>query len=434
MRILLYTRPNSEQFLTTLAKDIDPAAQLYSISDFKGHGDIWAGKYLKEKNELDLFENDIYENIRLRCRFLRSLQKDTAYRLIRKYAYFVNQVFENFKPDMVLSQLPDNYCMDVIQRLAVLKSITLISMTGEFIHGYSRLTLRGERIDVREVSREEAQKVTDELLDKMYKPFYAENLGNTYKKHIKYIVRRKLIETFYYPLKKIQEGDPWNYHYNTIYYRGKKVSDIVNKKAEKLFTHISDLQDSENYIYVPLHCYPEATVDYYGDDPQFSLYEDFMIKVASEADKEIRLLIKEHPAMYGARSIDFYQKISRIDNVTLLHPYDNSNEVLNRCKYVLVFSGSVGVEAVIRNKVIFTLTSNYYSDLSPNIYLVKKLTADLLEKEYIPYDGVQFMQDMMCGLMDGKLGGQAGLIESDTKIMSNYIKKYYEKHPKQKLN
>ena len=434
MKILLYTRPNTEIFLHRLAHAVDNSCELYEISDFKGHGDVWAGQYLNGEQKLNLFDENTHENIRLRCRFLRSLEKETAYELINKYSYFVNFVFNNFHPDMVLAQLPDNYCMDVIQRVAIKKNVFLASMVGEFIKSYSRLTLRGERVDIRKASREEAECVTKELLDKAYKPFYSKRVGNTYWRHMLYIARRKLIESFYYPLKKIVEHDPWNYHYNTLYYRGTKISDIVSKKAEDLFKHIQDLEVDDTCIYVPLHCSPEATVDYYGDDPRYALYEDFMYLIAKTADEGVRLLIKEHPAMYGARKIAFYQKMTSVKNVTLIHPYDNSNEVLNKCKFVLVFSGSIGVEAAIRDKVIFTLTSNYYSDLSPNIHLVKKITKDLLDTEYIPYDEVRFMQDMMNGLMDAKLGPQSAMDTSDTEAMGKYIRKYYESRPKQHLN
>lgn len=434
MRILLYTRPNSEEFLRNLAREVSSDCELFEISDFKGHGDIWSGNFLNGKQDMILFDDAIHENIRLRCRLLRSLQVETAYRLIDKYSFFVHTVFEKFKPDLVLSQLPDNYCMDIIQRVALMKGIVCASMIDEFISGYSRLSLRGERIKIRESSAEEAENIIKQLTDKDYKSVYATDVGNTYHKHIKYIIRRKLIESFYYPLKKKMEGDPWNYHYNTTYYKGTHISEIVNKSIENIFVHIKDIQVDTNCIYVPLHCYPEATVDYYGDDPKYALYEDFMLDVVKNTDQSIRLLIKEHPAMYGARKISFYKKLNEMDNVVLLHPYDNSNEVLKKCKYVLVFSGSVGVEAVIRKKVLFTLTSNYYSDLSPNIHPVSRLSSELLDIEYNPFDNVIFMRNLLDGLMDCRLGDQAHLQQSDIKEMGIYVRKYYESMPLQKLN
>lgn len=434
MKTLLYTRPTSEVFLRKLARAVDNSCEVYEISDFKGRGDVWAGQYLNSEQKLNLFDENTHENIRLRCRFLRSLKKEKAYKLIDKYSYFVNLVFDNFHPDMVLSQVPDNYCMDIIQRVAIEREVFLASVAESFINSYSRLTLRGERIDVRKASREEAERVTKDLLGKAYKPFYSKRLGKTYWRHMYFIVRRKLIESFYYPLKKIIENDPQNYHYNTLYYHGVKISDVVSKSAESLFKHVRDLNVDDTCIYVPLHCSPEATVDYYGDDPKYALYEEFMYHIAKTADEGIHLLIKEHPAMYGARKIAFYRKMASLKNVTLIDPYDNSNEILNKCKYVLVFSGSVGVEAAIRDKVIFTLTSNYYSDLNPNIYLVKKLTKALLNKEHIPYDCVEFMQSMMNGLMDANIGIQTALDTSDTETMGQYIRKYYERHPKQHLN
>ncbi len=333
-----------------------------------------------------------------------------------------------------MGQLPDNYCMDIIQRIAVDNNVTIINMIGEFISGYCRMTLRGERINTRNASFDEARMVLKELLDKDYKSNYSNALGHTFKKHLYYFYRRKLIESIYYPMKKHLKNDPMNYHYNTFIFKGLRRKDVVNKDIEKLFTHIDQIVDFSKCIYIPLHCYPEATVDYYGENPAFALYEELMLRLVKESDKCVTLLIKEHPAMYGARAISFYKRLKSYGNVVLLNPYDNSNYVLSKVKYVLVFSGSVGIEAVIRNKVVYNITDNYYSDLSPNIHKIERIDNKLLNLDYIPYDNVRFMQQLLCGLMNVKMGNQSNLLSSDIAGMGKYMKEYYENHPKQILN
>ena len=434
MKILIYMRPNSELFLTNLAKAIDKDCSIYKICDFKGYGDYWCGKalYLNEKDTS--FSNDIMENIRLRCRFLRSIDKELAYSLIQKYTHGIREIFNKQKPDLVLAQIPDNYCMDIIQRIAVEHGSTLIHVIGEFIKGYSRLSLRGEYIYTREATLDEAKKVVKFLLDKSYIANYAKDLGNTRLAHSKHYLRRKLIEDYYYPMVKRFKGDKYNYHFNTIYYRNTRLTDYVSDKIDALFTDLEDINFDNTCIYVPLHVYPEATVDYYGDNPKFALYEDYMVNLLAKSDPSVRLLVKEHPAMFGGRNAKFYKTLKCIKNVVLVHPYINSNLILNKVKYVLTYSGSVGIEALIRDKVVFTLIDNYYSGLSPNAHRINRIDKTLLDYKYQEYDPVVFMRDLLCGLMDAKMGNQSNLASSDIERMAFYIKRYYKSRPVQNIN
>lgn len=435
MKIFIYIRPNSKDFLTNLARKMDSNCTIMTWCDFKGYGDVWAGQYLKKNSkEVSDIDLDILDNIRLRCRFLRNIKRENAYDLIRKYYYGVSKAINEFKPDLILAQMPDNYCMDVIQRVAISKSIVVINMLELFIGGYSRITLRGERTDIRDVSVEEAEEVVTRLLKKSYVANYDRDRGESYREHMRFLVRRKLIENLYYPLRKIIDGDRWNYHYNTIYYRGVPFNHVISKNMDRYFTHIDDVDVSKYSIYVPLHCYPESTVDYYGDLPEYALYEELMLRFISEADPEVQFLIKEHPAMYGARIIDFYEKMRKFPNVVLIHPYDDSNHVLEKVKYLLIFSGSVGVEALLRQKVLFSITSNYYSDINPNVHLVKRVKKELFDIDYIPYDNVKFMQDVLAGAIPALHAPQKELMKSDIDTMAEYMRKYYLSKPTQKLN
>lgn len=433
MKILIYMRPNSEDFLTRLAREIDPECEITKICDFKNHGDIWCGQYLYQNKSKDDISEDVLADIRLRCRFLRKQKVDFAYMLIKRYYYGIKKIFSDIKPDVVLAQLPDNYCMDIIQRVALEMDVTLINMVGEFIKGYSRMTLRGEYIYTRESSISEAKKVVDYLLDKEYTGNYAKDVGNSSKQHAKRFIRRKLIENLYYPLKKRLEGDKYNYHYNTLFYKGMSLSQVVSKKIDSLFVDIKDLSFDKSCVYVPLHVYPEATVDYYCKNIQLALYEDYMVDLLKKSDADVTLIVKEHPAMYGARNSKFYYELKTIKNVVLVNPYIDSNYILSNVDYVLTFSGSVGVEALIRKKVVFTLIDNYYSNLSPNAHGIERIKKEMLNYRYTEYDPEIFMKDLLEGLMDAQLGGQSTLSSSEVEKMGAIMRKYYDSHPVQTL-
>lgn len=59
---------------------------------------------------------------------------------------------------------------------------------------------------------------------------------------------------------------------------------------------------------------------------------------------------------------------------------DRSNELLNMVDNVLVDTGTVGVEALLRGKRVISLSDNYYSDLHPNIVRSGSVTREVLHK------------------------------------------------------
>jgi hypothetical protein len=180
----------------------------------------------------------------------------------------------------------------------------------------------------------------------------------------------------------------------------------------------------ENSVYMPLHFAPEATVDYWVDNPAYAYQEDTILRLAEETPAHIRLLIKEHPAMYLRRQIDFYEKLRSFSNVALIHPYESSNSLLNKVDNVLVFTGSVGVEALLRNKRVTTLSQNYYSDLHPNIFKVAKLTDEALNKELQAYPKETFIHDILQGLFKAKFYNDKSMFSSDMDSMSSNLKEY----------
>ena len=434
MKILLYIRPNSDDFLTRLAKAIDANCSITKLCDFRGYGDIWCGSFIyKLYNGPSLYPEELMEDIRVRCRFLRNQNKQFAYQLIAKYSVGIERVFDEYKPDLVLAQIPDNYCMDIIQREALKRNITVINMVGEFIKGYSRITLRGEYIWTREATNEEAEQVVKFLLDKDYVANYAKGLGESHFQHRKMFIRRKLIETFYYPIKKTLDRDKYNYHYNTLNYKGLKLSDVVNKKIDSLFSDFEDISFDDNFVYVPLHVTPEATVDYYGPDASCAKYDDYMLDFIKKSDSSIIFLVKEHPAMFGARDSSLYYRLSELPNVILINPYVNSNLILENVKYVLTFSGSVGVEALIRKKIVFSMINNYYSGLSPNVHVVERISSEMMRLEYEEFDNIIFMKRLLEGLMDAQLGAQASLSSSEIEKMGSIMRNYYDSNPTQEI-
>jgi hypothetical protein len=205
------------------------------------------------------------------------------------------------------------------------------------------------------------------------------------------------------------------------------VFDYVGPKINKFYKEISDIESYNNSIYLPLHVVPEASTDYWGENPDFGYYEDLIIEFIKKTDERIKIIVKEHPAIFGRRHIDFYRKLTSFSNVILIDPFEDSNMLLEKITNVVVCTGSVGIESLIRNKRVFTLTKNYYSSLHPNIQKMKSLSLEDLSTTIQQYDNKKFIKDLLDGLFNANICAERVVIKSDLDQIADYIRYYVDK-------
>lgn len=426
MRFLLYTRPETNEYFHRLVEKVNYDAKKFTISDFKDQGDIWMGEYLNDKS----FEYDIIyfgeelQDIIERCRFLRKINFNTAKRLVNIYATIVSKLMDENKFNFVFSQIIDNYCMDVIEREATKRKIPVIATCVTFINGYSRFTIRGEWRSLNKIiSNDEIDGLLKTLLDTSFKGRVGGIKAKSKIDLYKIFYRRLLIEKLYYPLIKLIKNDKYNYHYNTKVLTSSKSSDYIF--SENKYYSLIDELNYKNCVYVPLHCTPEATTDYFGSDKKFGNYEKLMIDFFENSDDKITFLVKEHPAMMGWRHKDFYEELKKYKNVKLISPKVSSNLLLQRIDNVVTCTGSVGVEALLKNKKVFLLTENYYSDKSPNAYVIDYLKQEDIDIPIKEYSNKKLMEELLSGFINIHIYGEREMYKIDIDGLAKEIKKYY---------
>jgi hypothetical protein len=107
---------------------------------------------------------------------------------------------------------------------------------------------------------------------------------------------------------------------------------------------------NEHYVYMPLHLIPESTT--FVKAP-FYVNELFLIEQISKSlPITWKLYVKEHQAMIGERSFQFYKKIKQFPNVRLVqfNFYDDPKPWIENAKGVITISGSTAYEAAILGK------------------------------------------------------------------------------------
>lgn len=138
--------------------------------------------------------------------------------------------------------------------------------------------------------------------------------------------------------------------------------------------------DSEKFIFFPLHVQPEISTllyaPYYVDQPA-------LIEIIAKCLPVTHILaVKEHPAMFGLRDISFYRRISKLPNVRLIHPFEDSYEIIKKSEGTIVLTGTVGLESILLGKPVIILGNVFYDiyDLAFKVDSIKELPIVLSEK------------------------------------------------------
>lgn len=111
-----------------------------------------------------------------------------------------------------------------------------------------------------------------------------------------------------------------------------------------------------NFLFWGLHSRPEDSTSVLG----FGLDEiELVAYAASKLPKDVKLLVKEHPIMFGTRSAGFYKKLRNISGVILVDAFAESKSFINSqfCLGVIGISGTMLLESEIHDKSAYSFGS-----------------------------------------------------------------------------
>jgi hypothetical protein len=101
-------------------------------------------------------------------------------------------------------------------------------------------------------------------------------------------------------------------------------------------------------VYFPLHVQPEFTPDVRAPfcSNQLALIEN----IARSIPAGYRLVVKDHPAMRGRRTLPYYREIKKLRNVQLLSPAFDSHTIIQSSDAILTIVGTTAFEAILYEK------------------------------------------------------------------------------------
>ena len=353
MKVLVYTRPRIKTFFHELAKKIACFNDITFMSDHKGEEEICIMEYYYQakfdiENKIAVQENTFnFERIALRCRYLRSLSKEKALLTATSMTLAIERIVQKYQPDVIFGMVMDSYVLDIVDLVMRAKNSQYIGFLNNMINGYSRLTARGELIQLNEPNVEMIEKALNELSADSYVPNMQKDFMWNTSPFSMYFTKymKEKIKIMYYFLKKIKDSDPDNFYYNTVAAEScmscRTLDQIFFRRfEEKNWLQAIDYAKSAGklVVYMPLQFYPECSLDYWGTNNKFSSFYSVVKQIIANDYKKIIILVKEHPSAMGLRKSKFYEEFSQNEHV-ILTPFDvSSNEVIEQSDMVLTWT------------------------------------------------------------------------------------------------
>ena len=206
---------------------------------------------------------------------------------------------------------------------------------------------------------------------------------------------------------------------------------MENKNWEK------EISSSKKNIYIPLQMFPEATIDYACESLESINYYKILFTFIKKNHKKFNVFLKEHPNIVGQRPSKFSEIIKKDKRITVLPTFTNSNYILEKIDCVLVWTGTVGFEALIRGIPILTFGKPYYASGKRFLKINQKTSSRIIlnhinklsKKKIKKNESLKIIRYMARQLFKGNYKYHNDWSDKnisdlkDIKIMSNSIKK-----------
>jgi hypothetical protein len=302
--------------------------------------------------------------IMARCRGLRAIEFEEAKELVLLHVAFFVQFFRRHPYKLLVIHIIDNYVLDVMVRVGQLHGIQVLCLSEFFIQGYRRHTLYGEYERARDPSPGEITEA-HRYFEQKQKSFWL--TGLTPLKSAKYAAYVQAAYAARYVIRYLvgcKLRGIRSYEYRFGHFMGS--CDLRDFFVKKYFDDVDPgwiERNRDELVYLPLHVFPEANVDYWMADYRHADYYTGLYEAISYfRDQGKTVVVKEHPGFLFLRDWRVYQMLKRFDNVRLIHPFSRAAAVLDRIKLIMIWMGSAGVEALMDGRCVVKFGANYYSE------------------------------------------------------------------------
>jgi hypothetical protein len=302
-----------------------------------------------------------------RCRGLRDVPFAEAKDLVLRATKWAHDFFRSHEYRLFVFHIIDNYVVDILCRVAQYRGIVTLCLSEWFIEPYRRHTIFGELHPARDVDDTEVDAVMT-YFETPRKAYWLDGIDRRNRqRYFLYLYVRFLILYFWrYTVGYCWRGNlGYEYRFPVIF--RVRLRNLFVHRYFSTITADEVAAEPERFIVIPLHTFPEANVDYWMTDWRDADYYTSLYEAITFLRSEgMTVLLKEHPGFMYQRDAAIYRQLRAFGNVRLIDPYSPSSSVLDTVPQVLVWHGTMGIEAVMRGRRVSVFDSTYYSgDLLP---------------------------------------------------------------------
>lgn len=416
MKIICHVGPWCVQQYSEIARNVEVGSQIRLISGFRkidetGMADLYyknVASGITASAHNDMNPNDFIE----RCRLLRSLTREEALLHLFSMHKAISDTFDRERPDIVISEIIDQYLIDLIKFECDKRKIPFFGLVVSFVNGYFRITSRGEKGIARNVFIPEIKKVIREIEQATYVPNFVSLPSNNLKMYIS--IFKKMTSNWlripFFFLKRYYAGEKYNYHYWASQISAQNSLHVIPafNLGDKSWKELAK-NSKKTLIYHPLQFYPEATIEYWCECLKDIEYEKKLVDIIRSMSGQFHFLLKEHPNAVGARATALYKVLKKQSNVTFVPTNISSNNVADEASAVLVWTGSSGFEAALRGKPVLTICRPYFM-FGDKFKEIDENTSEHEIKRHIEansvklkdYEKIDLVANLLSGLRPGK--------------------------------
>lgn len=389
MRVLFYTRHNATEWFRSVASKLTVASETLIMSELRREGDVsLAGDFYRFYRDPGVSErarrrygDEGCAEMIARCRLLRNLQPALAMRMIGAASEACAALVDRFKPDAFVAFRIDSYVLDVMDRVLQERGIPYVGLwRAALIPDMIFFTTRGEYIPVREPGEEEIAAAVARITAPEFKATSLKRSARydftTFLTNYAYNVARDL----FLHGQRFLDRDPLGSRYLTTrivvpeYRHGLGAWGLMKYMRED-WKAVFDETPPERRIFIGLQVNPEATIDYYVRNLELARYQETLFAILDSLERGgYRVFLKDHPNMFGRRSIEFIRAIAARPSVVLV-PYDvSSNGLVAESHATFTWTGTVGLQASMAGKCPVVVDPTY---LIPGAFIQIRSLADI---------------------------------------------------------
>ncbi|OKO77117.1 hypothetical protein [Bradyrhizobium sp. AS23.2] len=314
---------------------------------------------------LDRFGQGGCADIILRCRVLRSIDRDLALRMIGGMTQAIEQAFDRLGPDLVMTFTIDRYVMDVMERIARRRGIDFLEMTTSIIPDQVMLMRRGKPVWLREPSREDIDAAVGQLCREDFAPAYVRDAKRFSLARFWRIFGYYALRGAFFNVLRFLKRDRYNCHYLDALKRLKHKVRMRDASVLGLLDHGWDKRlaevPRERRVFLGLQLFPEASMDYWLESQDLLAHDDVVVRYCEALGRAgYRIFVKDHPLQFGFRQRELFERLAKLPFVVLV-PYDvPANLLIGKCAVSVTFTGTIGFQAALAG-LCSIATEPYYA-------------------------------------------------------------------------